>query len=75
MQAKCTFLRIHPKDNVLVALQGLEQGTLIDFEGDSFSLNDNIAGLTISVSVFSLTPKQPGATLPARVIAIYPIRW
>lgn len=37
------FLRIHPHDNVLVALQNLEQGTIISFEGNTFALADRIA--------------------------------
>ncbi|NOW97782.1 UxaA family hydrolase [Mucilaginibacter sp. SG564] len=40
---KETFLRIHPHDNVLVALQNLEQGTPITFEGNTFTLADRIA--------------------------------
>jgi altronate hydrolase len=40
---KETFLRIHPHDNVLVALQNLEQGTMISFEGNTFALADRIA--------------------------------
>ena len=40
---KETFLRIHPHDNVLVALQDLEQGTVINFEGNAFTLVDRIA--------------------------------
>ncbi|MDN5289237.1 MAG: altronate dehydratase [Mucilaginibacter sp.] len=40
---KETFLRIHPHDNVLVALQNLEQGTVINFEGSSFALTERVA--------------------------------
>jgi altronate hydrolase len=43
MSQKETFLKIHPHDNVLVALQNLEQGTIINFEGESFPLVDRIA--------------------------------
>jgi len=53
---KSKFLRIHPKDNVLVALQDLEQGTIINFEGESFGLTDRIA----AKHKFSLTELQPG---------------
>ncbi|MDN3549408.1 UxaA family hydrolase [Mucilaginibacter aquaedulcis] len=42
-QQKETFLRIHPHDNVLVALQNLEQGTLINFEGSTFALTERVA--------------------------------
>lgn len=53
---KDTFLRIHPKDNVLVALQNLEQGTVIEFEGKSFALTTAIA----AKHKFSLVDLQPG---------------
>jgi altronate hydrolase len=43
MSQKETFLRIHPHDNVLVALQNLEQGTVINFEGNSFALTERVA--------------------------------
>jgi altronate hydrolase len=43
MSQKETFLRIHPHDNVLVALQNLEAGTIINFEGESFPLVDRVA--------------------------------
>lgn len=43
MSQKETFLKIHPHDNVLVALQNLEQGTIIDFEGSTFPLVDRVA--------------------------------
>jgi altronate hydrolase len=36
------FLRIHPKDNLLVALQDIEKGYVVDTEADPFSLQDNI---------------------------------
>jgi len=53
---KNKFLRIHPKDNVLVALQDLEHGAMIDFEGESFGLTEKIA----AKHKFSLTGLQPG---------------
>ncbi|WP_114936813.1 UxaA family hydrolase [Mucilaginibacter endophyticus] len=40
---KETYLRIHPHDNVLVALQDLAQGTVITFDGQTFPLVDKIA--------------------------------
>lgn len=40
---KHSYLRIHPKDNALVALRDLEQGTLIEFEGQKFELTDKVA--------------------------------
>ncbi|WDF68820.1 altronate dehydratase family protein [Sphingobacterium oryzagri] len=36
------ILKIHPKDNVLVALQDLSKGEQIVFEGISYTLQDNI---------------------------------
>lgn len=43
MSQKKTYLRIHPHDNVLVALQNLEQGTEINFGGSIFPLVDRVA--------------------------------
>lgn len=37
-----TFLQIHPKDNVLVALQDLPAGRQIDFNGTSIQLLQNV---------------------------------
>ncbi|MDB5007988.1 MAG: uxaA [Mucilaginibacter sp.] len=53
---KDTFLKIHPKDNVLVALQDLTQGTTINFEGETFTLTSNIA----AKHKFSITDLQAG---------------
>jgi altronate hydrolase len=53
---KDTFLKIHPKDNVLVALQDLTQGTTINFEGETFTLTNNIA----AKHKFSITDLQAG---------------
>jgi len=50
-----SFLRIHPHDNVLVALRDLEQGTVIEFEGDSFALTGNVA----AKHKFTLTDLHP----------------
>jgi altronate hydrolase len=52
---KPTFLRIHPKDNVLVALQDLKAGTNIDFEGENFDLTADVA----AKHKFSLVELQP----------------
>ena len=54
--SKQTFLRIHPKDNALVALQNLEQGTVIEFEGKTFALTTAIA----AKHKFALVDLQPG---------------
>lgn len=40
---KHIFLQIHPKDNVLVALTDLKQGTQINFDNKSFMLNTDVA--------------------------------
>src|SRR6185503_18195198 len=37
------FLRIHPDDNVLVALKDLSQGTEISSDGSQFTLLENVA--------------------------------
>src|ERR1700743_2080318 len=52
---KKTFLQIHPKDNVLVALQDLKAGTEVDFEGDKITLTADIA----AKHKFSLVELQP----------------
>jgi len=38
-----TYLQIHPDDNVLVALQDLNPGSLIRFNGDSFFLQEHVS--------------------------------
>jgi altronate hydrolase len=43
MTQEHSFIRIHPHDNVLVALRDLEQGTPIEFEGQGFNLADRVA--------------------------------
>lgn len=39
---KMMFLKIHSKDNVLVALSDLKNGFVIDFEGSSLELQQNV---------------------------------
>jgi altronate hydrolase len=53
---KETFLRIHPNDNVLVALQDLTEGTIIEFNGQTFPLLTNVS----AKHKFSLVQLQPG---------------
>ena len=36
------YLQIHPKDNILAALQNMEQGFMVDFEGRNFPLRTQI---------------------------------
>lgn len=50
-----SYLRIHPKDNVLVALRDLDQGTPIEFDGLSFNLADKVA----AKHKFTLNDLQP----------------
>ncbi len=56
MQETHTFLQIHPDDNVLVALQDLRAGSLIKLNGDSFSLQDNVA----AKHKFTINALSPG---------------
>lgn len=37
-----TVLKVHPADNVLVALTNLEKGTVVDFEGERFTIGENV---------------------------------
>jgi altronate hydrolase len=56
MSTEKSFLRIHPHDNVLVALRDLEKGTLIEFEAQNFILADRVA----AKHKFTITALQPG---------------
>lgn len=56
MSTKERYLKIHPKDNVLVALQDLRQGSTISFEGKEFALTADVA----AKHKFSLFDLQPG---------------
>lgn len=56
MSTKERYLRIHPKDNVLVALQDLKQESTISFEGKEFALTADVA----AKHKFSLFDLQPG---------------
>ena len=38
-----SFLKIHPDDNVLVALKDIPKGTTIFVEGNEFTLKENVA--------------------------------
>ncbi len=53
---KNSYIQIHPKDNVLVALQNLEQGTIINFDGQTFQLTDKVE----AKHKFSINELQPG---------------
>jgi len=39
---KRNVLKVHPKDNVLVALQNLAKGQVVTYENAAFTLQDNI---------------------------------
>jgi len=56
MQDNHTYLQIHPDDNVLVALQDLDEGNLIRLNGHSFPLKDRVS----AKHKFSLQPLSPG---------------
>ncbi|AWO00717.1 altronate hydrolase [Chitinophaga alhagiae] len=51
-----TYLQIHPKDNVLVALQDLPAGKQIEFNGSTIQLKQNVP----AKHKFPLKPLQPG---------------
>ncbi|MFD0794702.1 UxaA family hydrolase [Mucilaginibacter litoreus] len=53
---KHTYLQIHPRDNVLVALTDLPLGTQINFQQDTFSLTSNVA----AKHKFTINAMQPG---------------
>lgn len=38
---KQTMLKVHPKDNVLVALKNLSKGETVRYNGESYTLMDN----------------------------------
>jgi len=40
---KQTVLKVHPKDNVLVALKNLSKGETVQYDGESYTLADNIS--------------------------------
>ena len=40
---KQSVLKVHPKDNVLVALKNLSKGERVQYNGESYVLADNIA--------------------------------
>src|SRR6478736_4273882 len=40
---KQRVLKVHPNDNVIVALSNLPKNEIINFNGDEFQLQDNIA--------------------------------
>src|SRR5689334_24970937 len=55
MQENQSFLQIHPSDNVLVALQDLNPGSLIQFNGDSFALAEHVSAKH-KISPYPLSP-------------------
>ena len=42
------FLRIHPNDNILAALQDMKKDFVVEFEGKSFPLKKNLRWATPS---------------------------
>lgn len=53
------FLQIHPNDNILAALQNMEQGYVVNFEGNTFSLKTSIA----AKHKFALQDFNPGDSI------------
>ena len=41
MSMQSTVLKVHPADNVLVALTNLEKGTVVAFEGQKYTIQEN----------------------------------
>jgi altronate hydrolase len=41
MSEQATVLKVHPADNVLVALTNLEKGTVVSFEGQEYTIQEN----------------------------------
>jgi altronate hydrolase len=41
MSEQATVLKVHPADNVLVALTNLEKGTRVAFEGQEYTIQEN----------------------------------
>ncbi|TWR26529.1 altronate dehydratase [Mucilaginibacter pallidiroseus] len=56
INTKHTFVQIHPADNVLVALTDLAAGTVIDFNGNSFTLITDVA----AKHKFTISPLNVG---------------
>jgi altronate hydrolase len=42
MSTISNVLKVHPADNVLVALSNLEKGTLVSFEGEEYTIGENV---------------------------------
>ncbi|HEV3327439.1 MAG TPA: altronate dehydratase family protein [Puia sp.] len=42
MSTQARVLRVHPADNVLVALSNLEKGTVVSFEGQEYLIQENV---------------------------------
>jgi altronate hydrolase len=56
MQENQKFLQIHPSDNVVVALEDMQPGSLIQFNGDRFALLEHVS----AKHKFTLHPLSPG---------------
>jgi altronate hydrolase len=42
MSSVSNIIKVHPVDNVLVALSNLEKGTVVTFEGEEYTITENI---------------------------------
>ena len=55
-RTKSRVLRVHPRDNVLVALQNLKMGETVEFDGRTYHLQDDIS----AKHKFFITDMNPG---------------
>ncbi len=53
-----TVLKVHPADNVLVALTNLEKGAVVDFEGERFTIGENVKAKH-KFAIVDLAPGDP----------------
>ncbi len=56
MSNKTNILQVHPKDNVLVALHDLPKGTVVNFKGVDYTVQDDI----LAKHKFFMHDMQPG---------------
>ena len=58
MSTQAKVLKVHPTDNVLVALTNLEKGTVITFEGQEYRIQENVKAKH-KFSTVDLAPGDP----------------
>jgi len=59
MSTQATVLKVHPADNVLVALNNLEKGTVVSFEGREYLIQENVK----AKHKFSVVDLAPGDSI------------